>query len=109
MYFNNFLLPSSQICIYNFVSLKWLMKRGVCVCVCAQSGLTCLTFCTPWTTVRQASLSNGFPRQEYWSRLPFPPPEDLRDPGIKLSFLVAPALAGEFFTTVPPGKPQTKR
>ena len=38
----------------------------------------------------------GFLRQEYWSGLPFPPPGDLPDPGIKP---VSPALAGEFFTT----------
>ena len=40
----------------------------------------------------------GFPRQEYWSRLPFPPPGDLPDPGIKAD-PVAPALAGGLFTT----------
>ena len=50
---------------------------------------------------RQAPRSMGFPRQEYWSRLPFPSPGDLPDPGIKL---LSPALAGEFFTTKSPGK-----
>ena len=43
-----------------------------------------------------------FLRQEYWSRLPFPSPEDLPKPGIEPK---SPALAGEFFTTEPPGKP----
>ena len=43
----------------------------------------------------------GFPRQEYWSELPVPPPGDLPDPGIKFE---SPALAGGFFTTEPPGK-----
>ena len=38
--------------------------------------------------------------------LPFPPPGDLPDPGIKLTSLLSPALAGRFFTTEPPGKPQ---
>ena len=38
---------------------------------------------TPWTVARQAPLSMGFPRQEYWSGLPFPPPGDLPDPGIE--------------------------
>ena len=51
---------------------------------------------------RQAPLSMGFPRQEYWSGLPFPPPEDLPDPGFEL---VSPTLAGGFFTDGPPGKP----
>ena len=47
------------------------------------------TFATPWTVACQASLSMGFPRQEYWSGLPFPSPGDLPDPGVKL---VSPAL-----------------
>ena len=41
-------------------------------------------FGTPWTVARQAPLSTGFSRQEYWSGMPFPPPGDLPDPGIKL-------------------------
>ena len=40
-------------------------------------------FVTPWTVAYQASQSMGFSRQEYWSRLPFPPPGDLPNPGIK--------------------------
>ena len=57
----------------------------------------------PWTVAHQAPLSMGFPRQEYWSGLPFPPPGDLPDPGIKL---VSPALEGRFFTAEPLGKPK---
>ena len=56
----------------------------------------------PWTAARQAPLSMGFSRQEYWSGLPFPPPGHLPDPGIKP---MSPTLAGGFFTTEPPGKP----
>ena len=41
---------------------------------------------TPWTVARQAPLSLGFSRQEYWSGLPFPPPGDLPDPGIEPLF-----------------------
>ena len=41
----------------------------------------------------------GFPRQEYWSGLPFPPPGDLPDPGIEPTSSVSPALAGGFLTT----------
>ena len=41
----------------------------------------------------------GFSRQEYWSRLPFPSPNDLSNPGIKPTSPVSPALAGGFFTT----------
>ena len=51
---------------------------------------------------RQAHLYMEFPRREYWSGLPFPPPGDLPDPGIKPA---SPALAGGFFTAEPPGKP----
>ena len=62
-------------------------------------------FVTPWTEACQAPLSMGFPRQEYWSGLPFPPPGDLPNPGTEPKSLVPPALAGGFFTTEPPGKP----
>ena len=41
------------------------------------------SFVAPWTVARQAPLSMGFPRQEYWSELPFHSPGDLPDPGIK--------------------------
>ena len=60
-------------------------------------------FATPWTVAYQGPLSMGFSRQEYWSGLPFPAPEDLHNPGIKPASLVSPALAGRFFTTEPPG------
>ena len=47
---------------------------------------------TPWTVACQTSLSLGFCRQEYWTGLPFPPPEDLPSPGIKPMSPVSPAL-----------------
>ena len=59
-------------------------------------------FGTPWTVAYQAPPSMGFSKQEYWSGLAFPSSGDLPDPGIKPS---SPALAGEYFTTEPPGKP----
>ena len=59
------------------------------------------SFATPWTGAHQAPLSIGFSKQEYWSRLPFPSPEDIPNPGIEITF---PVLAGGFFTTEPPGK-----
>ena len=61
-----------------------------------------LTLTTPWTVALQAPLSMGFPRQEYWSELPFPTPGHLPDPGMEP---VSPALAGGFSTTALPGKP----
>ena len=54
-------------------------------------------FVTPWSVAHQAPLSMGFPRQEYWSGLPFPSPDYLPDPGIKPRSLLSPALAGGFF------------
>ena len=56
-------------------------------------------FATPWTVALQAPLSMQFSRQEYWSGLPFPPPGDLPNPGIKPVSPTSPAVAGEFFTT----------
>ena len=61
-------------------------------------------FATPLTVDHQAPLSMEFSRQDYWSRLPFPSPGDLPDPGIELMFPASPALVGGFSTTVPPGK-----
>ena len=57
------------------------------------------SFTTSWTVARQAPLSIGFPRQEYWSGLPLPSPGDLPNLGIEPA---SPALAGRFFTAEPP-------
>ena len=57
---------------------------------------------TPWIIACQAPLSMEFPRQEYWSGLPFASPRGLPTPGTGPT---SPALAGKFFTTEPPGKP----
>ena len=57
---------------------------------------------TPWAVAHEASMSMGFSGQEYWSRLPFPSPEDLPNSGIKPA---SPALAGGYLTNEPPGKP----
>ena len=70
-------------------------------CACAQSLSGAQLFGTLWTIAPQTSLSMRFSRQEYWNGLPFPPPGDLSNPGVKHA---SPALAGRFFTTEPPGK-----
>ena len=57
---------------------------------------------TLWTVDRQAPLSMGLPRLEYWSKLPFPSPGNLPEPGTEP---VSPALAGEFFTAESPARP----
>ena len=61
-------------------------------------------FPTPWTIACQAPPSMGFSRQEYWSGLPCPPPEDLSNTGIEPTSPVCPILADGFFTTEPRGK-----
>ena len=61
---------------------------------------------TPWNVACQAPLFMAFPRQEYWSKLPFPSPRDLPDPGTEA---MSSALAGRFFTTEPLGKTRNER
>ena len=62
--------------------------------------LSCVRpFAQPWTVARQAPLPMGFPRSEYWSGLPFPPPGDLPVPETEPAPLTSPVLGGEFFTT----------
>ena len=56
-------------------------------------------FVTPWTTAHQASLSMGFSRQGYWNGLPYPPPGDLLNPGIKPVSLRSPVLTGRLLIT----------
>ena len=69
-------------------------------CLCMLSRLDPVwLFATLWTVARQAPLSMGFSRQEYWSGLPCPPPGDLPDPWIKPLSLTLTALAGGFYTT----------
>ena len=69
-------------------------------CMLSHSAMS--DFAALWTVAHQAPLSMGFPRQEYWSRLPFPPSKDLPDPEIEPT---SPALASGLFTTGSPEKP----
>ena len=62
---------------------------------------------TPWTAAYQAPLSMGFSRQEYWSGLPFPPPGDLPNPGIKPIPPVSPALQADSLQRRHLGSPST--
>ena len=77
---------------------------GLCVRTLSHS-VVFDSFEIPWAVAHQAPLFIGFSRQEYWSGLPIPSPGNLPDPGIKPESSVAPASAGGFFTTEPPGKP----
>ena len=78
-------------CLFSFIFMCMLSH------CCAQ------LFVAPWTIACQAPLSMGFPRQKYWSGLPFPPPGDLPNKGIEPASLASPALAGKVFITAPPG------
>ena len=70
-------------------------------CFCFSHSVVSDSFVTPWSVAHQTPLSVAFPRQEYWSGLPFPSLGVLRDPGIEPP---SPAWAGGFFTTEPPEK-----
>ena len=88
-------------------SLSWNKFLGVKLLdqvlhvLMAQSLVHVQLFAALRTVARQAPLSVGFPRQEDWSGLPFPPPGDLPDPGIEPASLVAPTPAGGFPSAVP--------
>ena len=58
-------------------------------------------FVTPWTVAYQVPPFMGFSRQECWSGLPFPSPEDLPDPGIEPG---SPTLQADALPSEPPGK-----
>ena len=70
-------------------------------CVCAQMLRHLQLFCDPRTVARQAPLSMGFSRQEYWSGLPCPSPGDLPNSGIKPR---CPALQADSLLSEPPRK-----
>ena len=67
------------VCVYIYIYILHIYthKHYCCCCLVAKSCLTSAAI------VHQAPLSMEFPRQEYWSRLPFPSPGDLPDPGIE--------------------------
>ena len=64
----------------------------------------CHSFATAWTVARQAPLSMGFSRQEYWNGLPFPSPGVSPSPRITPASPESPALAGRFLTAELPRK-----
>ena len=75
-------------CIVNW----WLYEAHCKILACMLSHFSCVRpFVTPWTVAHQAPLSMEFSRQEYWSGLPWPPPGNLPNPGIKHVSLMSPA------------------
>ena len=71
----------------------------MCACGCLSRFSHVRLFGMLWTVACKAPLPVEFPRQEYWSGLPFPSPGDLPDPGIEPASLKFPVLVGVFFTT----------
>ena len=69
----------------------WSLELGNGYCICSHSGVSS-SLTSSWTVACQAPLSMGFPRQEYWSGLPFPSPGDIPDSGIEPASLVSPEL-----------------
>ena len=65
------------------------VTQRMCMLICVP------LFVIPWTVALQAPLSMGFPRQEYWSGLPFPPTGNLPDPGIKPTSAASPTLQAD--------------
>ena len=80
------------------MSIIWGLCACVRVCVLSHFWHVWL-FVTLWTIARQAPLSMGFSRWEYWSGFPCPSSGDLPNPGIEPTSLMSLVLADGFFTT----------
>ena len=97
---------ASYLCSYHFCHNLWRIFKRFCVASLSLSlslvAKSYLTLATTWTAARQAPLSMGVSRQESWSGLPFPSPEDLPDPGIEPG---SPALQADSLRTELQGKP----
>ena len=75
-------------------------------CCCCSVASVVSNSATPWSVGRQAPMSVGFFRQEYWSGLPCPPPVDLPDPEIEHMSPMSPALQEDSLPSESPGKLQ---
>ena len=90
--------------------MSWSFNQIYIICphACMLSHFSCVQlFANLWIIPHLTPLSKGFSRQEYWSGLPCPDPQDspqLRD---QTHVSCGSFTAGEFFTTEPPGKPQS--
>ena len=89
------------LCLY-ISFIQWSSDLSFCLSKCVFSCWVTSDSDTPWTVASKAPLSMRFPRQEYWSGLPFLSTGDLSDPGKKPA---STALAGRFFTSEPTQKP----
>ena len=78
-------------------AIRW--KKNVTALLCMYICSVTSDSVTPWTVARQAPLPMEFSRQDYQSRLLFPPPGNFPYPGTERVSLESPALVGGFFTT----------
>ena len=89
-----------------FSSPQWLLfdaQNTLSLLLLFSCSVVCDSFVTVWTVAYQAPVSLGFPRQEYWSGLPFPSPGDLPDPEIEPE---SPGLPADSLPPEPPGMPK---
>ena len=77
-----------KILLYFLDLQAFASSKLVCVCLLSHAQL----FVNPWVVGCQAPLSMGFSRQKYWTRLPFPSPGALPNPGVKPTSLVSATL-----------------
>ena len=75
--FDHVIFPLSGSALLGMVAISYM---HACMLSCFSHVQLCATL---WTVARQAPLSVGFSRQEYWSGLPYPPPGDLPTPEIE--------------------------
>ena len=85
------------VCICTYLSIY--LSKYLSICVCMRSHSVIWLFATPWTVAHQVPLSMEFSKQEFWNRLPFPPPGDLPNSGMKPTSPASPELADGFFYT----------
>ena len=82
--------------------IKTTMRYHLTVVIMKVKVKSCPTLCDPMDCSPPGSSIHGIFKQEYWSRLPFPSPGNLPDPGIKPR---SPALQADALPSEPPGKP----
>ena len=107
----NSMVPADMTFLWHLMVLSLLQHNSltswhgsvlVRTCLSELKSLSCVRlFATLWTVAYQVPLSMGFSRQEYWSGLPYPSPEDLPNPGIEPG---SPSLQADALPPGPPGK-----
>ena len=107
---NNFLKSKALFLTFGFALYSWISKEDIILVIyssplnlyCCLVARSCPTLCNPMDYSPPGSSVMGFPRQDYWSGLPFPSPGDRPNPGIEPG---SPALQADALSSEPPGKP----